>query len=219
MPKRDAAYMETQREMIARAALDCMIEKGVLATSTNDVCARAGVSRGALYLHFKTREELIYTACELEVTFPREPVGDWAAYEQWHLSIVDPVGADDRRRKLHLIAYEFLAELTRSGNVAVQVAESCDRTYAFLRQSLIAIQADGEIALPLGPEQTAIVHLQLQAGAIYSVLADPRLDFATVRDGYLAALALTAGRSPRGGPAAVQVENLVQLSSVRKGRR
>lgn len=216
VPKRDAAYMENQRELIARAALECMLEKGLAATSTNDVCARAGVSRGALYLHFKTREDLIYTACELDVSFAMAPVDNWAAYAQWHLSIVDPVETDARRRKLHLVAYEFLAELIRSGNGAT---DYCDRSYRFVRQSLVAMQATGEIGLPMGLEATMLTHLQMQAGVIYTILADPRLDFSAVRDGYLAAIALTAGHRAPDAPPAAEASNLVQLSSVRKGRR
>ena len=48
MPKRDAAYMRAQREMIARAALQVLLEKGVYDTSLRDICKAAGVSMGAI---------------------------------------------------------------------------------------------------------------------------------------------------------------------------
>lgn len=43
---------------IAEAALAAFAEKGYAATRVDDVARRAGVSKGLLYLYFKTKEEL-----------------------------------------------------------------------------------------------------------------------------------------------------------------
>ena len=45
MPKRDEAYMEGQRELIERAALECLLDKGVYDTTLRDVCERVRVQR------------------------------------------------------------------------------------------------------------------------------------------------------------------------------
>lgn len=50
------------RAKILDATLDCLIERGYSATSTPEVCRRAGVSRGALLHHFPTKEELVIHA-------------------------------------------------------------------------------------------------------------------------------------------------------------
>lgn len=52
----------TTRNKILDAALESLIELGYAATSTPEVCRRAGVSRGALLHHFPTREELLISA-------------------------------------------------------------------------------------------------------------------------------------------------------------
>lgn len=44
-------------ELLA-AALDLFVEKGFAATRLDDVAARAGVSKGTLYLYFKNKEDL-----------------------------------------------------------------------------------------------------------------------------------------------------------------
>jgi len=44
-------------ELIA-AALDLFVEKGYAATRLDEVVARAGVSKGTLYLYFSSKEEL-----------------------------------------------------------------------------------------------------------------------------------------------------------------
>jgi len=43
---------------ITEAALDAFAEKGFAATKVEDVAKRAGVSKGLLYLYFKTKEDL-----------------------------------------------------------------------------------------------------------------------------------------------------------------
>jgi AcrR family transcriptional regulator len=43
---------------ILDAALDCFAERGFTATRMDDVAARAGVTKGTVYLYYKTKEEL-----------------------------------------------------------------------------------------------------------------------------------------------------------------
>jgi AcrR family transcriptional regulator len=43
---------------ILDAALDCFAERGFAATRMDDVAVRAGVTKGTVYLYFKTKEEL-----------------------------------------------------------------------------------------------------------------------------------------------------------------
>ena len=41
------------------AALSLFVEKGFAATRTDEVAARAGVSKGTLYLYYASKEELL----------------------------------------------------------------------------------------------------------------------------------------------------------------
>ena len=50
---------EARPEEIIDAALELFVERGYAATRLDDVAARAGVSKGTLYLYFKNKEELI----------------------------------------------------------------------------------------------------------------------------------------------------------------
>ncbi|TLF42683.1 helix-turn-helix transcriptional regulator, partial [Halomonas urmiana] len=43
---------------LLEAALDLFVEKGFAATRVDDVAARAGVSKGTLFLYFPSKEEL-----------------------------------------------------------------------------------------------------------------------------------------------------------------
>jgi AcrR family transcriptional regulator len=49
---------EDRPQEITEAALQAFAKKGYAATRVDDVAKRAGVSKGLLYLYFKTKEEL-----------------------------------------------------------------------------------------------------------------------------------------------------------------
>jgi AcrR family transcriptional regulator len=64
------------RDALIRAAIDLVAERGYAAATTNLVADRAGVSRGALQHHFKSRDELIVAVMEQlrrEVSFRVDP--------------------------------------------------------------------------------------------------------------------------------------------------
>lgn len=44
---------------LLNAALDLFVEKGFAATRAEEVAARAGVSKGTLFLYFQSKEELL----------------------------------------------------------------------------------------------------------------------------------------------------------------
>jgi AcrR family transcriptional regulator len=52
------------RERLVEAAIECLAEVGYAGTSTNAVCERAGLSRGAQLHHFPSKHELLVGAVE-----------------------------------------------------------------------------------------------------------------------------------------------------------
>lgn len=54
----------TTRAALLDAALECLVEYGYAGTTTQRVCARAGLSRGAHLHHFRTRPALVAAALE-----------------------------------------------------------------------------------------------------------------------------------------------------------
>ena len=61
---------EERPQEITEAAFSAFAEKGYGATRVEDVAKRAGVSKGLLYLYFKTKEEL-FKAVVQSVVVPR----------------------------------------------------------------------------------------------------------------------------------------------------
>jgi TetR/AcrR family transcriptional regulator, repressor for uid operon len=66
VPKLAPETQQARRERILAAAERCFIEKGFHPATMADICREAGVSPGALYIYFASKEELIAGLCERE---------------------------------------------------------------------------------------------------------------------------------------------------------
>jgi AcrR family transcriptional regulator len=64
---REATKRETRRALLD-AALAEFTERGFDAPSLDAICARAGFTRGAFYVHFSNRDELVSAAMEHAIT-------------------------------------------------------------------------------------------------------------------------------------------------------
>lgn len=62
MPKVTEEHRAARRHQIAQAALRCFARSGFQQTSMADIIAESGLSAGAIYGHYKSKEELIELA-------------------------------------------------------------------------------------------------------------------------------------------------------------
>lgn len=58
-PRVSTEYEQRQRERILQAAVQRFVEKGFHRTTIQDICDAAELSKGALYLYFKSKEDLL----------------------------------------------------------------------------------------------------------------------------------------------------------------
>src|SRR5512141_1828028 len=59
MPKVTEEYADTRRRQIIDAAYRCFARKGFHQTTMRDIYAETGLSAGAVYNYFKSKEEII----------------------------------------------------------------------------------------------------------------------------------------------------------------
>ena len=59
MPRVSEAHLAARRQQILDAARVCFTRNGFHATSMQDVIAEAGLSVGAVYRYFRSKEELV----------------------------------------------------------------------------------------------------------------------------------------------------------------
>lgn len=71
-----AERSERTRAQLFEATIECLLELGYAGTSVNEICKRAGLSRGAQQHHFATKAEMMAHALEYLVTKLRDQVMD-----------------------------------------------------------------------------------------------------------------------------------------------
>lgn len=197
MPKRDEAYMQAQRDAIARAALALFLEKGAYTISLRDICAAAGISIGALYIHFANREEVIAAACVVAWRDnPMPPVETWAQYRDY---LVDDVAAIrlEQNAGINRLALQLVAELPQMDESSQGLAEVMRDYRDWFLQALTGLERSGEASLPLGLGPTAEIHMQIVYGAYYQSIIDRDMPAKVGIDAMLLALATTAGVKER----------------------
>lgn len=64
MPKVTQAHLDARRQQIVNAARVRFAESGFARTSIADIVAESGLSTGAVYSYFKSKEEVVIAVCE-----------------------------------------------------------------------------------------------------------------------------------------------------------
>jgi AcrR family transcriptional regulator len=118
---------ERTRELLLDATVSCLVELGYAHTTVNEICLRAGLSRGAQQHHFTTKAELMTSA--LEHLFDRLGKQILAATE--HL----PPGPERLDQGIDLLWQAYSGTLSTAA-VELWVAA---RTDAELRASLLPV--------------------------------------------------------------------------------
>ncbi len=63
MEKKDIANMHQTAQIILEKAHELFVEKGYERSSMREIAERVGISKAALYHHFKNKEEILFTLC------------------------------------------------------------------------------------------------------------------------------------------------------------
>jgi len=172
MPRRNAEHMAAQRERILRAVFECIAERGVERTSIADIRRRAGLSAGALYVHFSNKDEMVAEALRYgsmtEATLP----DSWPEFLKVASSLRSQLGFDIAtvaRIRLHMHA-----ESVRPGPLHDLHRPILERNLDLLAERLAHLAHRGEIRLKMSPRQTAVSISALIDGALFIGLATDR---------------------------------------------
>ncbi len=103
MPRRTKAEAEATREALLDAAEAVFFDKGVARTSLEQIARHAGVTRGAVYWHFKNKADLFHALLE-RVRMPFEELLD---------EVNDPALIDSPLEALRLACHHGLARLAQ----------------------------------------------------------------------------------------------------------
>lgn len=149
MPRQDRA--ERTRNLILDAAAEAFEARGFVGASLSDILARAGVTKGALYFHFSSKEELAKELIE----------------EQWNIELPEQDSMTNPIQSIIDLSHQFCHSLCSNIRVRASnrlVTESnFDRPYPqvytrwvdIIHEFLKAAQSSGDLRQEWDPAEVA----------------------------------------------------------------
>ena len=169
LPRRGAEHMAAQRSRILRATLRCISDLGIERASVAEIRREAGLSAGALYLHFANKDEIIVEALRSASVRGTHLPKTWPEFIAAVASMADENGFDmasTARSQIQVFALAIRPGPMRE-LLAPLVADALD----FVVRHLTDMQAAGHMRLRMSPLRTALAISALKDGLIWSGLA------------------------------------------------
>ncbi len=183
---------ESTRRRIAQAARELVVEHGYAGVSTSEIQRRAGVSRGGLYHHFASRQELMAAVIEaIEVDLAQrlaaavatagDPMCQLRVGAQWYLdecmrsADVQRIGLYEGRQALgrrlwrESVAPYGVAMLVAALDAAMDAGQMVHVDSTALAHVLLAVLHESATAILEADEQAAE---REQVGAVVDALVD-----------------------------------------------
>ena len=126
MPKVSQQYRDARRDQILNAARRCFLRDGFHATSMQDLFAEAGLSSGAFYRYFASKDDVIIAIAEDNMRGVVEMIREVAARSPGRpardtlADVLEIVRAKDAENGLAKIAVLVWAEALRSPAIAAR---------------------------------------------------------------------------------------------------
>lgn len=152
MARNTKQQAQETRNHIIDAAIERFSEHGVSKTSLADIAAAAGVTRGAIYWHFKNKTDLLNeiwaqsesVMAELELEYyAKYPADPLSVMRSMIIYVLDAAATDPRRRALMEIIYhkcEFVGEMTTLQLMQQNLYLECYEKIEEVLQECIAAQ-------------------------------------------------------------------------------
>jgi AcrR family transcriptional regulator len=185
MARRTPQEAAQTRQALLMAALEVFSERGATTATLKDVAARAGVTHGALYWHFKNREALLEGVFQqVPLPFDRHYLEQLqasrqqalAALEAYLLGLLREIAGDVRIRRAYRLFYTGSdngdAVVTLAGQRQRALAQCVGHIHYFLKQARKQ-QLTGLKKSQLEPMARSICCLLL--GVMQAMLLDPEL--------------------------------------------
>lgn len=142
---------QTQARLLD-AALDAFAERGFYGTSVEDVCERAGFSRGAFYSNFSSKDELVVALYDRQAQRVLDELTELAPHAGTTLDEVlgQLVAAIPADRRWFLVNAEFALHAVRNPEVATGYADARSRVRAAFAARLTEVLArfDQDLTVP-----------------------------------------------------------------------
>jgi AcrR family transcriptional regulator len=145
---------ELTRERLISAAREAIGEKGFHRATLDEIAARAGVTKGAVYDNFSSKDEL-FLAVVAAWTAQRSQRFSWPTVRKGSLKdrmrqLADAVLADAAEARLEApMRAEFLLYTLTHEGIRRSIAKAGAQRFAALRERIVQFVAEDELPMPL----------------------------------------------------------------------
>jgi AcrR family transcriptional regulator len=178
MPKVSAEHLAARRQQILDAALLCFNRSGFHRTSMQHIFEEAGLSAGAVYRYFASKEDIVEAIAEQRHAKETALIAEATAVPDPHRALrrlaelyfewlTDP--AEQQRRR---VGVQIWAEAVHNDRLRAIVLRGADQRLllvGFLREA----QRDGRLPLEVDPDALTRVYLALFQGFVLQQAWDP----------------------------------------------
>jgi len=166
MPRINPEYRRDAKRKIIDAAIEVASEKGVTAVTLEDIAQKVGVTKGALYAYFESREVLfremtleVFTRVRSELEKAFRESGDGP---ETFSRITDLVYGDLKRYTNIFI--QMVTTVPQDPELQKIYSTMFDRNVTFIGGHISRMQKKGMIPVEVSPEETARAILALAIG-------------------------------------------------------
>jgi AcrR family transcriptional regulator len=176
--QRTRATREQTRARLLQAASEVFAERGYERASLDDVAGAAGLTKGAIYSSFASKDELFYALMDERIGERLALVAD-AVDRQSTVREITREAADGLAELIwsqhdwHLLFIEFWARAVRDPALREEFTRHRRVARAVIARFLERQAAQAEVELPAAADQLAVAVLALSNGIAIEYLADP----------------------------------------------
>lgn len=181
MPKLKPATLEARRDQILAAAERCFAREGFHQTTIQDVIAESGLSAGGIYVHFRSKDDLIAAIAEarhardarlLSIPAGEDPLGALVDLARAFMGDLDsPEGGRARR-----VGLQVWAEALRNPVIRDQVVEGVQAPVELISALLRRGIEQGQVRADVSPPAVARILVALFHGFTLQRLWEEPLD-------------------------------------------
>ncbi|MTJ82753.1 MAG: TetR family transcriptional regulator [Telmatospirillum sp.] len=203
---------EKTRTQIIDAAEILFFEKGVSNTSLCEIADYAGVTRGAIYWHFRNKVELFH-AMHMRVALPLETMrletlGEsdpiLALRDFWIRSIMQIAG-DNRRRRVIEILFRRCEYVEEFEDAARRIQDWSNRIIDTMIRIFRDAEAKGLLTEGMPPDIAAFSTYSLVTGILHSWMIRQDIDDVALKAPEIITMFFRSVRRPRHDPACLPI--------------
>lgn len=172
MPKITATKREERRQQILDAALRCFSRNGFHATTTADIVRESGLSQGALYLYFATKDDIVVALAddrhqgEVFLNALAKSEQDPVAGLMLLVELYGKTLGDQRRADMRRVGIQGWAEALRNPRIHGSVVEGFSTVRSAIVELIERGQRAGQIRPDIEPDAAARAMIAIFQGLV-----------------------------------------------------